>query len=153
MCAKIAQQSILQGCRAEHRLVCHHQDKQLHRTNVLFDRYDTIIKNATMCQRACEASREYKLTMNAPLPKQPVVRSVTKKNVQQIDLICEELQKRDDEPLNTSLVITGIYHVPVEVRSKGLVQRIDLKTTKELADVIMNSTASGGSCYREDKCC
>ena len=35
-------------------------------THVIFDRYNTSIKDATRCQRACEASREYKLTMNAP---------------------------------------------------------------------------------------
>ena len=50
---------------------------------------------------------EYKLTMNAPLPQQQVVLSVTKNKVQLIDLICEELKQFDDVPLNTSLVITG----------------------------------------------
>ena len=34
------------------------------RTHVIFDRYNTSIKDATRCQRACEAAREYKLTMN-----------------------------------------------------------------------------------------
>ena len=33
-------------------------------THVIFDRYNTNIKDATRCQRACEAAREYKLTMN-----------------------------------------------------------------------------------------
>ena len=61
------------------------------RTHVIFDRYNTSIKDATRCQRACEAAREYKLTMNAPLPQQQVVLSVTKNKVQLIDLICEEL--------------------------------------------------------------
>ena len=41
-------------------------------------------------------------------------------------------------PLNTSLVITGTSPVPMEVRSGGaLVQRFDLKTTHEEADVII----------------
>ena len=52
-----------------------------------------------------EATREYKLTMNAPLPQQQVVLSVMKNKVHLIDLICEELQQLDDVPLNTSLVI------------------------------------------------
>ena len=77
------------------------------RTHVIFDRYNTSIKDATRCQRACEAAREYKLTMNAPLPQQQVVLSVTKNKVQLIDMICEELQQLDDVPLNTGLVITG----------------------------------------------
>ena len=48
------------------------------RTRVIFDRYNTSIKVATTCQRACEAAREYKLTMNARLPQQQVVLSLTK---------------------------------------------------------------------------
>ena len=48
------------------------------RTHVIFDRYNTSIKDATRCQRACEAAREYKLTMNGPLRQQQVVLSLTK---------------------------------------------------------------------------
>ena len=102
-----------------------------------FDRYNTSIKDATRCQRACEAAREYKLTMNAPLPQQQVVLSVTKNKVQLIDVICEELHQLDDVPLNTSLVITWISPVPMEVRSDTLVQRFDLKTTHEETDDIL----------------
>ena len=78
---------------------------------------------------------EYKLTMNASLPQQQGVLSVTvtKNKVQLIDLIIKELQKLDDEHLKTSLVITGRY-VPMKLRSKALVQRIELKTTREEAD-------------------
>ena len=107
------------------------------RTHVIFDRYNKSIKNATRCQRAYKAAREYKLTMNAPLPQQQVVLSVTKNKVQLIELICEELQQLDDVPLNTSLVITGRSPVQMEVRSDALVQRFDLKTTHEEADVII----------------
>ena len=106
-------------------------------TDVICDRYNTNINDATRCQRACEAAKEYKLTMNAPLPQQQVVLSVTKNKVQLIDLICEELQQPDDVPLNTSLVITGRSQVPMEVRSDALVQRVGLKTTHEEADVII----------------
>ena len=107
------------------------------RTHVIFVRYNTSIKNATRYQRACEAAREYKLTMNAPLPQQQVVLSVTKNKVQLIYLICDELQQLVDVPLNTSLVITWRYPVPMEVRSDSLFQRFDLKTTHEEADVII----------------
>ena len=107
------------------------------RTHVIFDRYNTSINDATRCQRACEAAREYKLTMNAPQPQQQVVFSLTKNKVQLIDLICEELQQLDDVPLNTSLVITGRSPVPMEARSDALVQRFDLKTTHDEADVII----------------
>ena len=112
-------QRIHQGCRVELRQVCHQQD-----AHVIFDRYNTSIKDAIRCLRACEAARE--LTMNAPLPQQQVVLSITKNKVQLIDLICEELQQLDDVPLNTSLVITWRSPVPMEVRSDALVQRFDL---------------------------
>ena len=69
--------------------------------------------------------------MNAPLPQQQFVLSVTKNKVQLIELICEELQQLDDVPHNTSLVITGRSPVPMEVRSDALVQRFDLKMTDE----------------------
>ena len=62
---------------------------------------------------------------------------VTKNKVQLIDLICEKLQKLDDERLKTSLVITGRYPVLMKVRSKALVQRIDMNTTHEEADGII----------------
>ena len=60
--------------------------------------------------------------------------NVTKNKVQLIDLICEKL---DDERLKTSLAITGRYLVLMKVRSKALVQRIDLNTTYEEADSII----------------
>ena len=75
--------------------------------------------------------------MNAPLPQQQVVLSVTKNKVQLIDLVCEKLQKLDDGRLKTSLVITGRYPVLMKVRNKALVQRIDLNTTHEEADGII----------------
>ena len=54
------------------------------RKYVIFDRCNTSVNDATRCQRACEAAREYKLTMNAPLPQQQVDLSVTKNKVQLI---------------------------------------------------------------------
>ena len=117
--------------------VCHQHDKQLQRTHAIFDRYNASIEDATRSQRACVASREHKLTMNAPLPQQQVVLSVAKNKVQLIDLICEQLQKLDDERRKTSLVITGRYPVLMEVRSKTLVQIIDLNKTHEEADGII----------------
>ena len=46
-------------------------------------------------------------------------------------------KKRDDGRLKTSLVITGRYPELTKVRSKALVQRIDLNTTHEEADGII----------------
>ena len=132
------EQRVHQGYRIELRQVCLRHDAQLQRTHVIFDRYDTSIKDADRCQRACEASMEYELTMNAPLPQQQGVLSVTKNKVQLIDLIREDLQTLDDERSKTSLVITRRCPVPMEVRSKALVQIIDLKTTHEEADVIIH---------------
>ena len=45
-----------------------------------------------------------------------------------LDLISEERRTLDDVRRNTSLVIKGIHPVLMKVRSKLLVQRIDLKT-------------------------
>ena len=128
---------IHQEYRIELHYVRHQQDKQLQRTHAIFDRCNTSIKDATRCQRACDASREYKLMMKAPLPQHQVVPSVTKNNVQLIALICEKLQTLDDERLTTSLVITGRYPVLMKARSKALVQIIDLNTTHEEADGII----------------
>ena len=71
--------------------------------------------------------------MNVPLPQQQDVLSFTKNEVQLIDLMCEELQKLDDVPLNTRLVITGRYPVPMEVKSKALFQKNDLKTKRKMS--------------------
>ena len=45
-----------------------------------------------------------------------------------LDLLCGHLRTLDDVRRNTSLVIKGIYPVPMEVRDKVLVQIIDLNT-------------------------
>ena len=132
-CAPMAKHILHQGHCVELRQVCPQPDAQLQRTHVIFDRCNTRINDATSCQRACEASMEYKLTMGAQLPQQQLVLSVTKHKVQLIDLIREELQKLDDQHIKTSLVITGRYPVPMEVRTK----RIDLKTTHAEADFII----------------
>ena len=103
----MADQRIHGGCSVELRQVFRQKDEQLQRTHVVFDRYNRTRASRilTRCQRGF---KEYKLTMNAPLPQQQVVLSVTKNEVQLIDLMCEELQKLDDVPLNISLVITGV---------------------------------------------
>ena len=75
--------------------------------------------------------------MNARVPQEQAVLSVTKNKVQLIDLICEELQQVDNVPPNTSLTIIGRYPVPMEVRCDALVQQFDLKTTHEEADFII----------------
>ena len=107
------------------------------RTHVIFDLHYTSFKDATRCQQSCEASREYKLTMNAPMPQQEVV----KNKIQLFDLICEELQKRDDVPLSTSLVITEGSNLrgvlPMVVRSDALVQIFGLKKKHEDTYVII----------------
>ena len=51
---------------------------------------------------------EYKLTMNASLPQQQLYLSVTKNQVQLIDLIYAELQKRDDQHLKTEITCTNV---------------------------------------------
>ena len=80
-CAPMAKHILHQAYYIELRQVCPQQHAQLQRTHVLFDRCNTRINDATSCQRPCDASMEYKLTMNVPLPQQQLVLSVTNNKV------------------------------------------------------------------------
>ena len=111
---------------------------------LVFDRYyDYSIKSGTRSGRAGqEASRHHKLNMTTPLPPQQVLLNVTANKTQLIDIICEQLldQVRDLQAagdIRHRLVVTGSACIPQEVNMGVLIQRRDLKTSHEEADVII----------------
>ncbi len=107
---------------------------------VVFDRYyDFSIKSGTRFARAGRhASRRHRLSMNAPLPPQNVVLTVTENKVQLIDLICHQLTDAGrGSKSKHRLVITGSDPTPVEIHHGIQLPRRDLLNTQEEADVIM----------------
>ena len=85
----------------------------------------------------------YKLKLSTPLPSQQLVLTVTEKKTQLINLICEQVKNKalsipaNEEEPNLKLLITGSSRVPQEICSGVVVNRINVKTTHEEADVII----------------
>ena len=96
--------------------------------HLVFDRYHNYsIKSGARQERAGQyTSRCHQLSQHTPLPPQKVVLTVTKNKLQLIEIICEH-----------NLVITGQSEVPVEVHKGIVINRRDLKTSQEEADVII----------------
>ena len=110
-------------------------------TYLVFDRYyDNSIKTGTRNARAGkDASRQHQLLLGTPLPSQKVTLTVSSNKVQLIKLICIYLRDHADMlPQNgNSLVITGPDPTPVQICDEQVIQRIDLRTTHEEADVVI----------------
>ena len=110
------------------------------RVHVIFDRYCKYsFKSGTRCSREAQVSREqHQLRLSSPLPPQQVALTITKKQTQLIDMICDELVSTV-ELLNlpNSLVVTGKIPIPTEVCNGLQILRPDLKTIHEEADVII----------------
>lgn len=105
------------------------------RVHVIFDRYhDYSVKSGTRCSRATPVSRDHQLSLDSPLPPQQTVLHVSKNKIQLIDMICDMLMSTINP---NSLVITGKSPVPVEVNNGLIIQRCDLKTLHEEADIII----------------
>ena len=112
--------------------------------------FDYSIKSNTRSFRAGqEVRRCHKLTLSTPLPSQQVVLNVTENNVQVIQMICEQLVQKvqeiqaSDTASLCSLVLTEPTNVPQEVRLGVVVERRDLITSHEEADVIIVQQAVG----------
>lgn len=105
---------------------------------LIFDRYIKIsTKQMTRSSRAGhDSSRKHQLNLHTTLPAQKVVLNVAYNKVQLIDLICQYLMTHivDNQ---TKLVITGKDPTPVQVWNNSTLQRQDLKTHHEEADVII----------------
>ena len=111
----------------------------------MFDRYyEYSIKSGTRKSRMSQKSgTAHKLKFSTPLPSQQLVLTVTENEAQLIDMICEQVKNEalstpaNKEEFNHKLLITGSSEVPQEICSGVVVDRIDLKTTHEEADVII----------------
>ena len=95
-----------------------------------------------------DASRKHQLSLHTILPTQKVVLTVVHNKVQLINLICNYLINHIHYN-QSKLVITGQDPTPVQVWNNGTIQREDLKTNHEEADVIivhhLGRIASGAS--------
>ena len=73
------------------------------------------------------ASRVYTLRNTTSLPPQKVMLTVTRNNVQLIDLICEDMAFHKDYVSQHTLVLTGSDPVPVEINRGVTIKRQDMK--------------------------
>ncbi len=110
-------------------------------TYLIFDRYyDNSVKNIMRTFRAGkDASRQHELSLLTPHPSQKVCLTVTKNKVQLTNLIWVYLRKHHDLlPQNgKALVVTGSEPTPMQVIDGQVMERQDLRTTHEEADVII----------------
>ncbi|KAK3106543.1 hypothetical protein FSP39_022295 [Pinctada imbricata] len=120
---------------------------------LIFDRYRQYsIKDSARISRKASSGQAHKLCLNTPLPAQSVVLSVTENKVQLIDIICNQtIQYASDESKNHTLLITGSHEAPTEVTKGVQIQRTDLRTNHEEADVIIpNQLMYAVSCGCKD---
>ena len=112
---------------------------------LVFDRYhDYSIKSGTRsCRAGSQASRRHKLGLNTLLPSQNIILNVSESKVQLIDMICEQLLLRvkllqvSNSTSYHRLVVTASQDIPKDVYMGTIIQRCDLKTSHEEADVII----------------
>ena len=117
-------------------------ERRLRQANVylVFDRYiDYSIKSATRCGRTAEASRRHQLSCNMQLPPRKVVLSSSHNKIQLIQLIVGEIvvRKQDLQTGQQKLFVTGQDGDPLEFTNGLCIQRADMRTTHEEADVII----------------
>jgi len=72
------------------------------------------------------------------LPPQKVTLTVTDNKVQLIGILCQHLKDQCSTfPANGKLVVTSNDPVPFEINNGVIVQRVDMRTTHEEADIII----------------
>ena len=72
------------------------------------------------------------------LPPQKVTPTVTDNKVQLIGILCQHLKDQCCTfPANGKLVVTSNDPVPFEINNGVIVQRVDMRTTHEEADIII----------------
>ena len=107
---------------------------------LVFDRYyvSSIKRQLQSTRAGVSASRKHILNDQSPLPPQKVVLNVTENKSQLIKLVCQHLRKQCDTfPADKKLVVTEQDPVPFEINKGMIIQRSDLRTTHEEADVII----------------
>ena len=109
------------------------------RTYLVFVRYyDFSTKLLTRTRRGKSASRTHQLTGSSPLPPKTVVLSYSHSKSQLIDLICDQLLLvSSSRKSRFPLVLTGSADTPMEVNDGLIIERKDLTTNHEEADVIL----------------
>ena len=109
------------------------------RTYLVFDCYnDFSTKSSKRTGRGKSASQTHQLTGSSPLSAKTVVLSNRHSKSQLIDLICDELLFiSSSRKSRFPLVLTGSADTPMEVNDGLIIERKDLTTTYEEADVIM----------------
>jgi len=120
---------------------------------LVFDRYNEYsTKSVTRSGRQSKVSKTHKLTNDMIIPAQSVVLGVTENKKQLIRTICKDLC--EDQTFHKTvtqkhkLVVTGQCDVPIEIHQVVVINREDLKTSHEEADVItiqqMNNAVKEG---------
>lgn len=112
---------------------------------LIFDRYyDYSIKDVTRRKRGnLKSGAGHKLKLTTPLPAQHTVLTVTENKTQLIDMIFAQVRDKaldlsqDTKAFHNRLVITGSSDVPTEIHFGTTIDRVDLKTSHEEADVII----------------
>ena len=106
---------------------------------LIFDRYIGSYSTKQMMRSSRsgnDASRKHQVSLQTTLSTQKVVLTVVHNKVQLINFICNYLINHIHDN-QTKLVITGQYPTPVQVWNNCTIQREDLKTNHEEADVII----------------
>ena len=108
-------------------------------TSVVFDKYhDFIIKSSTRADRGKFSSRTHMMTLTSPLPPKSSVLTSASCKVQIIKHVTEGLLQRAVAGCYAnSLVIAGLSETPTEVSHGVAVQRQDLRTLHEEANLMM----------------
>ena len=107
---------------------------------LVFDRYhNPSIKDVTRKSRMGKGgARRHLLNSHMPLLPQKVTLSVTENKVQLIDILCQHLKDQCHTfPEKNKLVVTSNDPIPFEISDGVIVQRLDMRTTHEEADVII----------------
>jgi len=107
---------------------------------LIFDRYFPYsIKSSTRSARDKEASRKHRISPMMLLPPQKVMLTVTENKVQLVELIVQRLKESCANLAYTQhkLVVTGHHAVPIEINLGCIIERRDLESNQEEADVII----------------
>jgi hypothetical protein len=108
---------------------------------VIFDRYkEKRIKGNTRASRpsGLHQSKKYVIALTTPLPSRIVVLNVIHNKDQLIEMITEELLDRTQGLVSpNNLVVAGKADIPVEIRQSERLERPDLRTNHEEANIII----------------
>jgi len=117
-----------------------HEALQNSNVTLAFDRYfPNSTKNFTRTQRA-GSSRVHKLTLDMPTPARQIILTNQKNKIQLNAMLVDGLLNSDyytNATQNYTLTIAGVSDVPVEIVGGVRIDRQDLRSTHEEADIII----------------